>query len=113
MAGAPVEVRAGEDGRVREVVFRRCVRVFDDEGRFAPVYDDAELRTVAADRVIFSIGQSIAWGSLLEGTAVALGRGGAAEADAKTYQTAEPDIFVGGRRLYGPQVCHRRHRGGP
>ena len=76
----PVEVRAGEDGRVREVVFRRCVRVFDDEGRFAPVYDDAELRTVAADRVIFSIGQSIAWGSLLEGTAVALGRGGAAEA---------------------------------
>ena len=101
----PVEVRAGEDGRVREVVFRRCVRVFDDEGRFAPVYDDAELRTVAADRVIFSIGQSIAWGSLLEGTAVALGRGGAAEADAKTYQTAEPDIFVGGDVYTGPKFA--------
>ena len=98
----PVEVRTGENGRVSEVVFKRCLRVFNDEGRFDPQYDENELRTVAADRVVFSIGQSIVWGDLLEGEAVELGRGQGAVADPKTYQTAQPDIFVGGDVYTGP-----------
>lgn len=101
----PVEVRTGENGRVSEVVFKRCLRVFNDEGRFDPQYDENELRTVAADRVVFSIGQSIVWGDLLEGEAVELGRGQGAVADPKTYQTAQPDIFVGGDVYTGPKFA--------
>ena len=101
----PVEVRTGENGRVSEVVFKRCLRVFNDEGRFEPQYDENELRTVAADRVVFSIGQSIVWGDLLEGEAVELGRGQGAVADPKTYQTAQPDIFVGGDVYTGPKFA--------
>lgn len=101
----PVEVRTGENGRVSEVVFKRCLRVFNDEGRFDPQYDESELRTVAADRVVFSIGQSIVWGDLLEGEAVELGRGQGAVADPKTYQTAQPDIFVGGDVYTGPKFA--------
>ena len=101
----PVEVRTGENGRVSEVVFKRCLRVFNDEGRFDPQYDENELRTVAADRVVFSIGQSIVWGDLLEGEAVELGRGQGALADPKTYQTAQPDIFVGGDVYTGPKFA--------
>ncbi len=101
----PLEVRTDDAGHVSEVVFRRCTRVYDDEGRFAPVYDDAELRTVAADRVIFSIGQGVAWGELLAGSAVEFGRGGTAVADTQTYQTAEPDIFVGGDAFTGPKFA--------
>ena len=101
----PVEVHAGEDGRVREITFKRCLRVFNDEGRFDPQYDESETRTVAADRVVFSIGQSIVWGDLLEGEAVELGRGQGAVADPKTYQTAQPDIFVGGDVYTGPKFA--------
>ena len=101
----PVAVHADEAGRVREIVFKRCLRVFNDEGRFDPTYDESETRTVAADRVVFSIGQSIQWGNLLEGTAVELGRGQGAVADPKTYQTAEPDIFVGGDVYTGPKFA--------
>ena len=101
----PVEVRTGEDGRVSEIVFKRCLRVFNDEGRFDPTYDEGELRTVSADRVVFSIGQSILWGDLLEGEAVELGRGQGAVADPKTYQTAQPDIFVGGDVYTGPKFA--------
>lgn len=101
----PVEVRTGENGRVSEVVFKRCLRVFNDEGRFDPQYDENELRTVAADRVVFSIGQSIVWGDLLEGEAVELGRGQGALADPKTYRTAQPDIFVGGDVYTGPKFA--------
>ena len=101
----PVEVRTGENGRVSEVVFKRCLRVFNDEGRFDPQYDENELRTVAVDRVVFSIGQSIVWGDLLEGEAVELGRGQGAVADPKTHQTAQPDIFVGGDVYTGPKFA--------
>lgn len=101
----PVAVHADEAGHVREIVFKRCLCVFNDEGRFDPTYDESETRTVAADRVVFSIGQSIQWGNLLEGTAVELGRGQGAVADPKTYQTAQPDIFVGGDVYTGPKFA--------
>ncbi len=100
----PVEVRCGEDGRVSEITFKRCL-VFNDEGRFDPKYDESETRTVSADRVVFSIGQSIVWGDLLAGSAVELGRGQGAIADPKTYQTAQPDIFVGGDVYTGPKFA--------
>ena len=86
----PVEVRTGEDGRVSEIVFKRCLRVFNDEGRFDPTYDEGELRTVSADRVVFSIGQSILWGDLLEGEAVELGRGQGAVAIPRPIRPPSP-----------------------
>ena len=85
--------------------FKRCTRVFDDEGRFAPEYDENDLRRVDADRVVMSIGQSIVWGDLLAGSKVELGRSQGALADPQTYQTAEPDIFVGGDVYTGPSFA--------
>ena len=69
------EVHLDEAGHVCGITFKRCTRVFDDEGRFAPEYDENDLRRVDADRVVMSIGQSIVWGDLLAGSKVELGRG--------------------------------------
>lgn len=101
----PKEVHLDEAGRVCGITFKRCTRVFDDEGRFAPEYDENDLRRVDADRVVMSIGQSIVWGDLLAGSKVELGRGQGALADPQTYQTAEPDIFVGGDVYTGPSFA--------
>ena len=101
----PKEVLTNEAGAVRGVVFKRCTRVFDDDGRFAPEYDENDLVTIECDQVVFAIGQSIEWGNLLEGSAVELGRGQGAVADPQTYQTAEPDIFVGGDVYTGPKFA--------
>ena len=101
----PARVETDGDGHVSGIVFKRCTRVFDDEGRFAPEYDEDDLRRVDADRVVFSIGQSIEWGDLLAGSRVELGRGQGAVADPKTYQTAEPDIFAGGDVYTGPKFA--------
>ena len=92
-----------EDGRATGVVFKRCVRCYDEDGRFAPVYDEDDTITVACDHVVMSIGQAIEWGGLLEGSKVELGGGGRVLADAKTYQTAEPDVFAGGDAYTGPR----------
>lgn len=101
----PAEVRVGDDGSVSSVVFKRCVRVFDDEGRFSPVYDEADTEEVPCDTLVFSIGQAVEWGALLEGSAVELGRGGSPVVDPVTYQTAEPDVFCGGDVVTGPRFA--------
>lgn len=95
----------GENGRVTGVVFKKCVAVTDAEGRFCPRYDEEDCITVECDNVLLSIGQSIIWGSLLEGSRVELGRGNGAVADPLTYQTGEPDIFVGGDVYTGPKFA--------
>ena len=94
-----------ENGKVTGVVMRKCLSVFDEEKRFAPVYDENETITIRCENVFMSIGQSIIWGDLLADTGVELGRGQAAVADGLTYQTAEPDIFVGGDVYTGPKFA--------
>ena len=94
-----------ENGRVTGIVFKRCTSVWDENGRFHPTYDESQTRTVACDRVFLSIGQSILWGNLLDGSKVELGRGNGAVADSLTYQTAELDIFVGGDVYTGPKFA--------
>ena len=66
------------------------------EGRFAPRFDDNDRVTVRCTTVIYCIGQKVEWGSILEGTDVELNANGTVKADPVTYQTDEPDIFVGG-----------------
>ena len=55
--------------------------------------------------MILSIGQSIEWGGLLEGSKVELNRNNTAVADAVTLQTGEEDIFVGGDVYTGPRFA--------
>lgn len=94
-----------KDGKVVGVEFKKCVSVFDKDRRFAPKYDENDTMTVEADYVLLTVGQSVVWGDLLEGSKVELNRNGTAKADGFTYQTAEPDIFVGGDVYTGPKFA--------
>lgn len=94
-----------ENGKVAGVVFKKCISLFDESGRFNPSYDEAVTVTVPCEQVFLSIGQTIQWGDLLAGSKVQLGRGNGAVADSVTYQTAEPDIFVGGDVYTGPKFA--------
>lgn len=94
-----------ENGKVTGIILKKCISVTDGQGKFAPVYDETETVTVSCSHVFLSVGQNIIWGDLLKGTRVQLGRGNGAVADALTYQTAEPDIFVGGDVYTGPRFA--------
>lgn len=94
-----------ENGKVTGIVLKKCLSVKDADGRFNPTYDENDTITVPCKHVFLSVGQSIVWGDLLEGTKVELGRGNGAVADPLTYQTAEPDIFVGGDVYTGPRFA--------
>ncbi len=94
-----------EDGKVKGVVFKKCTEVFDDQHRFHPQYDEEETITIPCDNVLLSIGQSIQWGGLLDGTKVETRPNGGIIADPLTRQTAEPDIFAGGDVFTGPKFA--------
>lgn len=94
-----------ENGKVCGVVFKKCISVLDENKRFNPVYDENETMTIPCEHVYLSIGQSIQWGELLKDTKVEFNRNGTAIADPVTYQTAEPDIFVGGDVYTGPKFA--------
>mgnify|MGYP005848614253 CR=1 FL=1 len=83
----------GSEGRVREIVLRRCLRVFDAAGRWSPSFDESELRTMAVDTVVVAIGQ---------------------EADL-SYLDHSPISTAGGRILVDPLTlqCPDRHSGAP
>ncbi len=103
-AWGPKQVLVGENGRVKGIEFKKCLRTIDpDTKKFSPVYDENETMVLDADHIIFAIGQSIQWGMILEGTKVEFHRGNYPVADQLTYQTAEPDIFVGGDVFHGPK----------
>ena len=86
------------NGKVAGISFRACTRVFDDNKKFNPQFNDALMTDMPADTVIVTIGQGIDAASL----AVALGAGGRIVADRLSSATNIPGIFAGGDAVLGP-----------
>ena len=100
---APVEI-LGEDGKVCGLKVERMeLGEPDEKGRRKPV-GTGEFETIPVDTVIGAIGQKVDWGTLDVG-ALQTDKKGLAQADGLTYQTAEPDIFVGGDVYTGPSFA--------
>ncbi len=100
----PKEVLVNDAGEVTGLVLKKCLRTIDPAtGAFSPVYDENETMEVSADKIVFAIGQAIEWGNLLQGTKVQFWHGNYPVADKFTYQTDDPDIFVGGDVYTGPR----------
>ena len=98
---APVEIM-GEDGKVTGVkIERMALGEPDEKGRRAPI-GTGEYEVLPVDTVIGAVGQTVDWGGLDTGELVR-GKKNLAEADAVTYQSAQPDIFVGGDCYSGPK----------
>lgn len=93
----------GDNGHVTAVEFKRCLSVRDENGVFAPKYNEHDTITVPCDNVIVSIGQSSAWGDLLSCTKADTADGRLLTSDPVTFQTAEPDVFAGGDCTTGPK----------
>ncbi|MFH1279229.1 MAG: FAD-dependent oxidoreductase [Candidatus Eisenbacteria bacterium] len=101
----PLEIRKDGEGGVRGVVFRKCLRVFDESGRFAPLYDDSSLEEIPCDSVLLSIGQGVDL-RFVDGARDGLevtGRGFLA-CDPETGETNAGDVFVAGDLAYGPKL---------
>lgn len=90
-----------EGGKCTGIRFRKCISVRDEAGRFAPAFDDDTTYEQECSTVLYCIGQKTDWGTMLDGSRIELTGKGTVVADPLTYQTAEPDIFVGGDAYSG------------
>ena len=94
-----------ENGHAAGIRLRKCLRVKNDQGRFAPEFDDNDTCQAQCAAVLYCIGQKVDWRQLLTGTAVTFNPNGTAQVDPVTYQTAEPGIFAGGDAVTGQKFA--------
>jgi ferredoxin len=81
----------------------RCTAVFDAAGRFNPTFDESHVEDIAADNVIFAIGQTSDLSFLDPSDGVAT-ESGLIKVNRETYQTTAPDVFACGDIAHGARL---------
>jgi NADPH-dependent glutamate synthase beta subunit-like oxidoreductase/NAD-dependent dihydropyrimidine dehydrogenase PreA subunit len=94
-----------ENERVVGIEFKKCLSVFDKNGKFSPTFDEKETKIVKTNHVLISVGQGIDWGNLLENSKIELNPNKTIKADSFTLQTGEADVFAGGDAMTGPKFA--------
>jgi heterodisulfide reductase subunit A len=91
-----------KDGKVSGIELRKVLRVFDEERRFSPTYDDEVLTTRDADVIVLAIGQKSNLSFLTPEDGVAVTKRGLIVADPNTLVTSRLGVFAGGDCTLGP-----------
>jgi NADPH-dependent glutamate synthase beta subunit-like oxidoreductase len=99
-AWGPKEFRSGNN-KVSGVELVRCTKVFDEQGRFAPQYDDAVTTHIDVDYVIVTIGQEIDL-ELFENDQNLRGDSGKPLKINENLATGLDGVFAAGDVVHGP-----------
>lgn len=97
----PKEI-VGEDGCVTGLKVRRCLTVFDENGRFNPAFSDEE-KVIPCDSVILAIGQQADLSYISPNDGVQVTPRGILKID-EELRTSAPGVFAGGDVAFGPRV---------
>ncbi len=104
-ARGPQEILV-EDGKVAGLKTWKCKAIFDEEGRFAPKYDESDEMVHPAEMVIEAIGQAADISLLGKALTEALEwNRGRVRIDADG-RTSEPWLWAAGDAVSGPDVVH-------
>ena len=91
------------EGRLQTVELRRVLSVFDDAGRFAPKYDDADVESIVADACVLAVGQKADLTFLHPGDGVEILPSGVIRVAPETLATSAPGVYAGGDVAFGPR----------
>ena len=102
MPADPAEVAEAKEEGIKFLFEHKPLEIKAVKGKVSELVCDAG--AVKCNTVIAAIGQTADWGALDIGELKTNAKG-YAEADGVTYQTAQPDIFVGGDIYTGPKFA--------
>lgn len=100
----PSEILLNNAGAVRGIKFKRCLSVFDENGRFAPRFNEEDLTTIDADTIIWAIGQQPDISFINPDSDISLTERRGIQSNAETFQTTAQDVFVAGDVAYGARL---------
>ncbi|MGH7923319.1 MAG: FAD-dependent oxidoreductase [Candidatus Binatus sp.] len=92
------------DGHAVGIELVKCVKVFDDAGRFCPQFDENDSKIVDADAVILAIGQVPDLSFVTPEDGVAITPAGTLKIDPVTLETGIAGVFAGGDAAFPPSL---------
>jgi formate dehydrogenase beta subunit len=94
----------GKDGRVTALETVRTKRVFDENGRFNPQFENGSESLIDCDTVILAIGQAPNLDFLGSSSKIEVTPRGLIAVDRTNLMTSAPGIFAGGDCVFGPRL---------
>jgi glutamate synthase (NADPH/NADH) small chain len=96
-----------EEGKLKGLKVQKCLSVFDENGRFAPKFDENQTKFFPADMIIESIGQGANLSYIPQSVKDELEYTdrGRIKVD-KHFQSSAKWLFFGGDIIEGPDVIH-------
>jgi NADPH-dependent glutamate synthase beta subunit-like oxidoreductase len=98
-----VAALSGSGGRVQSANLIGVSRTYDEQGRFAPIFDESIHETVEADLVLLAIGQQADLSCFRPEDGLQFSQQGTIKIDPETLATTAPGVFAGGDVAYGPR----------
>jgi len=94
-----------EDGNVCGVTFVHCLRVFDEQQQFAPLFDQSRRVRIDCDMVLLAIGQRVDVSFIdPDRDGIELLKNGAPRSDPESLRTTAEDVYVAGDLAYGTKL---------
>jgi NADPH-dependent glutamate synthase beta subunit-like oxidoreductase len=101
----PVSIQRGDNGNVTGLEIKRCLRVYDEQRRFSPHFDEANRQVVDCDTILIAAGQAPDLSFLEDGGAdIEQFRPGWPKVDPATLMTSGNGVFVAGDLAHGPRL---------
>ncbi len=101
----PLRIERNLDGSVRGVEFQRCLRVYDEQRRFAPRFDEDQQIFQNCDTVLLAVGQATNLEFLRQGGEdIEEFRPGWIRTDPETLQSSGEGVFVAGDLAHGTRL---------
>jgi NADPH-dependent glutamate synthase beta subunit-like oxidoreductase len=99
----PKEILVDDKGDACGVRFIRCLSVFDENGQFAPKFDETQVMDLDADRVFLTIGQATDL-SFIDSGDIALNESGQLKLSPSFAETEAEGVFAAGDVALGPRL---------
>jgi NADPH-dependent glutamate synthase beta subunit-like oxidoreductase len=101
----PVAVHRDDRGKVVGLEIKRCLRVYDEQRRFSPQFEEGNRQVLECDTVLIAAGQAPDLSFLEQGGAdVEQFRPGWPKVDSATLMTSAKGVFVAGDLAHGPRL---------
>ncbi len=102
-----------ENGKAAGLETKKCVSVYDEKGRFSPVYDEDDRTVIDADTIILATGQRVDLDFLGDKLGAELkAANGLLDVEEETFKTATPYVYGAGDAVTGPNIAIRAIAGG-